>query len=120
MKPFIPSKLAEVVFGLILGYFGYLHFKNVNMMAGGVPHYLPGDGKIWIYITGGGFILAAIAIITGFLKTLACYLLAAQLIVFVIALHLKGVLNDNAASLSQALKDSAIAMGAIVIGNRKK
>ena len=87
MKPIIPSKIAEIIFALVIAYFGYNHFKNADMMAGMVPDYIPGDGKIWIYLTGGGFILAAIAIITGVQKTLACYLLAAVLLIFVFAIH---------------------------------
>src|SRR5881394_2293263 len=99
MKPFIPSKLAEIIFALIIGYFGYLHFKNAGAMAAGEPAYLPGDGKIWIYVSGGGMVLAALAIITGLLKTLACYLLAAELIVFVLILHLKPAMNNSAISM---------------------
>jgi len=119
MKPFIPSKLAEIVFALIIGYFGYLHFKNAGVMASNVPSYMPGEGKVWVYITGGGFILAAIAIITGFMKTVACYLLAAELLVFALALHLKGAINDNPTNTGQLLKETAMAMAAILVGNKK-
>jgi uncharacterized membrane protein YphA (DoxX/SURF4 family) len=119
MKPFIPSKLAEIVFALIIGYFGYLHFKNVNMMAGMVPRYMPGDGKLWIYLSGSGFLLSAIAIITGFLKTAACYLLAAELLVIAFAIHLKPAMNHNPLNTAMLLKDTAMAMCAILIGNRK-
>jgi putative oxidoreductase len=115
MKPFIPSKIAEIVFAIIFGYFGYLHFKNANMMGGMVPDFMPGDGKIWIYVTGAGFILAAIAIIIDMQKTLACYLLAAVLLIFVFAIHIKSF-NTNPSGF---LKDTALAMAAIIIGNRK-
>ena len=119
MKPFIPSKLAEIIFALIIGYFGYLHFKNAGIMAGMVPDYLPGGGKIWIYIAGAGFLLSALAIITGFLKTIACYLLAAELLVFVFILHLKPAMNKDSLHTAMLLKDTAMAMCAILIGNRK-
>ena len=115
MKPIIPSKIAEIIFALVIAYFGYNHFKNADMMGGKVPDYIPGDGKIWIYLAGGGFILAAIAIITGVQKTLACYLLAAVLFIFVFAIHIKSF-NVNPTGV---LKDTAIAMAAIIIGNRK-
>ena len=114
MKPFIPSKVAEIIFALVLAYFGYLHFKNVNMLAGGVPDFMPGEGKIWIYVIGVAFILSAIAIITGIQKTLACYLLAAMLLVFVFTIHMKSFETNP----SGVLKDTAIAMAAIIIGNR--
>jgi uncharacterized membrane protein YphA (DoxX/SURF4 family) len=119
MKPFIPSKLAEIIFALIIGYFGYLHFKNAAGMSGMLPSYMPGDGKIWLYIAGAGFLLAALAIITGLLKTIACYLLAAELLVLVIVIHLKPAINNDGLHIAMALKDSAMAMCAILIGNRK-
>ncbi|HEX7905303.1 MAG TPA: hypothetical protein VF487_15630 [Chitinophagaceae bacterium] len=114
MKPFIPSKVAEIIFALILAYFGYLHFKNTNMLAGGVPDFMPGDGKMWIYVVGVCFILSAIAIITGIQKTLACYLLAAMLLIFVFTVQMKSFETNP----SGVLKDTAIAMAAIIIGNR--
>jgi uncharacterized membrane protein YphA (DoxX/SURF4 family) len=119
MKPFFPSKLAEIIFALIIGYFGYMHLKNAGSMAGMVPDYLPGQGKIWIYLVGAGMVLAALAIITGLLKTIACYLLAAELIVLVLAIHLKPALNNDALHTGMLLKDTAMAMCAILIGNRK-
>lgn len=115
MKPFIPSKIAEIIFAIAIAYFGYLHFKNVNMMAGGVPTFFPGDGKIWIYLSGAGFILAAIAIVVDIQKTLACYLLAAVLLIFVFAIHIKNFGTNP----SGVLKDTAMAMAAIIIGNRR-
>jgi putative oxidoreductase len=116
MKPLIPTKLAEYVFAIVFIYFGYLHFKNAGMMSAGVPDFFPGDGKIYIYLTGAGFILAAIAIIIDVQKTLACYLLAAVLLIFVFTIHIK---NFNA-NPSGVLKDTAMAMAAIIIGNRRK
>lgn len=116
MKPFIPSKFAEIIFALIFIYFGYLHFKNINIMSVGVPDFFPGDGKIYIYLTGAGFILAAIAIIIDMQKTLACYLLAAVLLIFVFTIHIKSFGTNP----SNFLKDTALAMAAIIIGNRGK
>jgi len=116
MKAFIPSKVAEIIFALVFAYFGYLHFKNANIMGGGVPGFFPGDPKIYIYLAGGGFIMAAIAIITGIQKTLACYLLAGVLLLFVFTIHIKSFGSNP----SGFLKDTALAMAAIIIGNRRK
>lgn len=115
MKPFIPSKFAEIIFALVFAYFGYLHFKNAAGMGQMVPDYIPGDGKIWIYVTGAIFVLAAISIIANFQKTLFCYLLAVVLLVFVFTIHIK-MFNTNPSGL---LKDTAMAMAAIIIGNRR-
>jgi putative oxidoreductase len=116
MKAFIPSKLAEVIFALIIAYFGYLHFKNADTMGGGVPSFIPGPGSLWIYITGTCLVLSAVAILTDIKKTLACYLLAALLLVFVFTIHIHHF-NSNP---SQALKDTAMAMCALIIGNNRK
>lgn len=116
MKPFIPTKIAEFFFAIVFMYYGYLHFTNAAAMAAWVPKMFPGDGKIYIYLTGAGYVLAAIAIIINVQKTLACYLLAAVLLIFVFTIHLKNFDTDS----SGVLKDTAIAMAAIIIGNNRK
>ena len=114
MKPIISSKIAGIIYALAIGVFGILHFKNAYAMKDSVPDYMPGDGTIWIYITGACLILAAISIIINKLTRLACYLLAAMFIIFVFTLHLQPLLNGVYTHL---LKDTAMAMGAILIGN---
>lgn len=118
MRPFIPSRVAEIIFALTLIVFGINHLRAGEGMAGAVPTFIPG-GVIWVYITGAAFILAAIAIFINRYKTLACYLLALMLIIFVITIHLPAISGDaSGMALTSALKDTAIAMGAILIGNR--
>ncbi len=114
MKPIIPSRIAAIIYALAIGTFGILHFKNVDIMKGGVPTYMPGGGSLWIYVTGTCLILAAIAIIINKSTLLACYLLALMFVIFVFTLHLKPLLDGN---FTHLLKDSALAMGAIIIGN---
>jgi uncharacterized membrane protein len=116
MKAFIPSKLAEVLFALIIAYFGYWHFTHAVAMGRGVPGFIPGPGSFWIYLTGAGFILAAIAILTDIKKVLACYLLAAMLVLFAFVIHFRSFESNP----FNALKDLAIAMCAIIVGNNKK
>lgn len=116
IKPFFPTKAAEIIFALIFAYFGYLHFKNAAVLGGGVPGFFPGEGKIWVYLTGAAFIFAAISIIARFHRTLGCYLLAFVLIVFVLTVHMRNFGNNP----SGALKDLAMAMGAIIIGNHRR
>lgn len=118
MKKFIPSRLAEVIFALVMGAFAVIHLKYGGGSKDAVPSYFPGDDPVWMYITGTGFALAAIAILLNKFKTLACYLLAAMLLVFVFTIHLPASLKG--ASHYQLLKDVALAMAAIVIGNRTK
>jgi putative oxidoreductase len=117
MKSPLASRLAEIIFALAMGFFGVLHFMNVDAMSGLVPDFMPADGKIWIYITGAGLIAAALAIIINKFKRPACYLLAIMLLIFVFALQLKPAMDGNPGSL---LKDTALAMAAIIIANRHK
>lgn len=115
MKAFIPSKAAELLYALAIAMFGVNHFMKTDMMAKLVPSSLPGGGSLWVYITGSALILAAIAIMIEKYKTLACYLLAAMLLIFVFTLHLQPAMDGNMGNL---LKDTGLAMAAILIGNR--
>ena len=121
MRPFIPSRVAEIIFAITLVVFGINHFRAGEGMAAAIPTFIPG-GVIWVYITGAVFMLAAIAIFINRFKTLACYLLALMMIIFVVTIHLPAFIDADAGggggALTSALKDTAIAMGAILIGNR--
>ncbi|MBL0055012.1 MAG: DoxX family protein [Chitinophagaceae bacterium] len=110
----MPTRVAEMLFALAMGTFGVLHFMHADMMGGMVPSFMPGEGKIWIYVTGAGLVAAAIAILINKYKTMACYLLAAMLLVFVFTLHFKPAMDGN---LGNLLKDTGLAMAAIIIGN---
>ena len=115
MKSFFPTRLAEIIYALVMGIFGVLHFMNADTMSGMIPDFMPADGKIWIYITGAAFIAAALAIIINKFKTPACYLLALMLLVFVFTLHLQPAMDGNP---GQLLKDTGLAMAALIIGNK--
>jgi uncharacterized membrane protein len=114
MKKIIPTRLAEMIYALVMGFFGVSHFMNADKMSGMIPGYMPGDGKIWIYITGTALIAAALAILLNTFKTPACYVLAAMLLIFVFTLHLQPAMDGNP---GQLLKDTGLAMAAIIIGN---
>src|SRR5688572_5632646 len=116
MKPFIPTKLAEVVFALILAWFAFLQVRYMDALAKRVPAYFPGSGKIWIIFFVIVFILTAIAILTGFKKTLACYVFAGLLIFIAIAVNGRVFRTDPA----ESLRDVAFAMTAIIAGNSGK
>ena len=115
MKSLFPTRLAEILYAFIIGFFGVIHFMNVDSLSGMLPDYFPGNGAVWIYITGVGFIAAALAILINKLKTPACYLLAAMWLIFVFTIHLQPALDGNPGEL---LKDTGLAMAAIIIGNR--
>lgn len=115
-KP-IPTRLAEIGYAFVMAAFGILHFKSANLpeVHKSLPSYFPGDPSIWIYISGVGFLLAALAILLNKFKRLASYALAAMLFVFIIVVHLEPAIKDQ--NYYQPLKDLGLAMAAIMIGN---
>ncbi len=118
MKILIPSKVAEIMFGLIIGMFGVFHFINVDSMLGAIPAFMPGSKDIWVYVSGAFLLLVAISIITGKQKMFASYLLAVMLLVIALSVHLKSLMDGSEQAMGQILKDVAMAMGAILIANR--
>jgi uncharacterized membrane protein len=122
MKPFIPTRFAEIAFALIIGFFGINHFIYADTMQLLVPDFMPGDNKIWVYVTGTSFVLAAIAIFINKIKRLAGYLLALLLFIITITIQLMGLLNTTevavkAMFMTNLFKDLAMALCAIMIGN---
>ena len=113
MKQIISSRIAGIIYALAIGAIGILHFTETDTMKTLLPGYLPG-GVFWIYFTGVCLLLAAIAIIIDKQTRLACYLLAAMLLIFGITLHLRPSLTTT---LTLFTKDAAMAMAAILIGN---
>jgi putative oxidoreductase len=122
MKQIVPTRVAEIVFALVIGFFGVNHFMHADMMSGYVPDFMPADAKIWVYVTGAAFILAAIAIITGIMKKPASYLLALLVLIIAFGIQMRGMMKagdegTKALYMTMLLKDLAMAMGAILIGN---
>lgn len=85
---------ARWAFGLSCIVFGVSHFLGVPAVAALVPKWLPPSQSFWAILTGAGFSLAGIAILTEILDVLAARLLAAQLLVFSILVCLPWILHD--------------------------
>ena len=113
------TKIASFIYALALIMFGITHLRTGEGMAGLVPAWLPG-GAIWVYVTGVCLILAALSIIIGKFTRIACFLLAAMLIIFVLTIHLPGVLSGNQMAMGGVLKDTSMAMAALMIADRSK
>lgn len=113
MKPLLSSRVAAIIYGLAIAAFGISHFMGANEMKTLLPDYLPG-GVVWIYFTGVCLLAAAVAIIFNINTRLACYLLAAMLLIFGFTLHLRPSFTTT---FSLFLKDVAMAMAAVLIGN---
>ncbi len=76
------TNAARWVFGLSTVAFGLAHLTNITDNASLVPRWIPPGGDFWVVLTGICFILAGIAILSGFLDVLAARLLTFMFAVF--------------------------------------
>jgi uncharacterized membrane protein YphA (DoxX/SURF4 family) len=74
--------IARWTFGLSAFDFGLGHLTGVQAVATMVPKWIPLGGAFWTVLTGVGFVLAGIAILSRVLDVLAARLLALMLLVF--------------------------------------
>ena len=124
MNQHLVSRLAIWLLAIVMLIFGIHHFRHPDNMLVYVPNYLPG-GIAWVYFVGVAFILASIAFMTNRFVSLAGYLLAALLIVFVILVHLPTYRQAGDAEMRQfafvnMLKDTALAAFALYIAINAK
>jgi len=108
-------KVGRFLYAIPMAIFGLLHFMNGSMMAGMVP--IPG-GVIWVYLVGVALIAAAVSILAGKQAVLATRLLGLLLLIFVLSIHLPGVMAGGegmAGAMTMVLKDTALAGGAFIL-----
>ena len=113
--------IGKYLFAIAMALFGVFHFMNAEEMAVMVPI---AGGKIWIYLSGAGFILAAISIVIGKFDKLACFALALMLVLFVAMIHIPGIMNSDSMvkqqSIIATLKDLALAGGALMAATQAR
>ena len=106
--------IGRYLFIIPMAIFGLFHFMGAKDMAGMVPGWMPG-GIIWVYITGAALILAVVAFFMKKKAKLAMTLLGVMLLIFVLFIHLPGVMGGNQMSMPSLLKDIALAGGAFIL-----
>lgn len=121
MKNLISTRLAIIIFAFIIGFFGANHFLHAKDMASNVPSFLPFP-QVLVYISGTGFLLAAVAFILDRYAKLAGYLLALLLLIIVFSVDVPGIVHAanihvKMIFVTNLLKDAALAMAAVLIAD---
>jgi uncharacterized membrane protein len=75
-------RVARLAFGLCSVIFGLVHFTSLQIVVALVPKWLPPGREFWAMVTGTGFVLAGVAILSGVQDVLGSRLLTLMLIVF--------------------------------------
>lgn len=110
-------KTAKILFAIPFILFGINHFIVGSNMSGAIPQYIPG-GVFWVYFTGLSLIAAGVSIIINIKVKLAMRLLALMLLIFMLTIHLPGILAESFSISASTgfFKDLALVAGALIIG----
>ena len=111
--------ISRLLFAIPMLLSGFFHFTKYNVVTRTVPTYMPFK-EIWAYVTGIGFILAAISIILGKKTRLGAGLLGLMLFLFAFLIHFKGFLRGVPLASSWFIRDVALAGGAFYIASKAK
>jgi uncharacterized membrane protein len=79
--------IGRYLLAVCLCIFGVQHFMIAEPIASLLPAWMPGHVAV-VYLTGSGFIAAGIAIGANVLSNLAAKLLALQMVLFIVLLHI--------------------------------
>lgn len=120
----LTSRLSVIVLSMVMILFGVYHFLFPKNLLVFVPDYLPG-GIIWVYLTGGAFILTALSFLSHKKVRLAAILLVIMLALFAFTIHLPNYLYAGDKDLQQValinmLKDLALSAFALHIASNAK
>lgn len=114
------SRVAVVLFAIVIAVFGFFHFIDPENLVLFVPSYMP-SSHIWVYIMGLVLMLTAVSILLNRQVKLASYVLALLLVTFALAIHLQGYLSLSdkqlkALSFLNMIQDLALACCVLYIG----
>ncbi|HSN08708.1 MAG TPA: hypothetical protein VLS85_06705 [Hanamia sp.] len=121
MKNLISTRLAIIIFAVVIAFFGANTILNARHMVMNIPSFLPAS-KWMVYLSGAGFLLAAMAFIIDRYAKIAGYLLAALLLIIVFSVDFPGIIHATSIPIkmlfvTNMLKDAALAMASILIAD---
>jgi uncharacterized membrane protein len=108
--------LGPLFLAVPIAVFGTEHFTATKILAGMVPHWIPGH-LFWALFVGACLISAALSIAARKYAGIAAALLGLTILLFVLLIHIPGVVNTPTSRLLWvvALRDLAFSGGALSV-----
>ena len=107
------STLGKWLFALPMAVFGFLHFGPTEFTLPYVPAWLPFP-LFWVYFAGVALMLFTLAVILGRKDRLAGRLLALELLLFVMLIHLPKMFDGDFLGVIATFRDTAMAGAALL------
>ena len=111
------KNLGKFMYIIPIGIFGLMHMASAEQMSGMVPAWLPLK-VIIVYLTGLSLIAATVAVVINKRAKLAMTLLAVELLLFVVLIHVVAVVGGNEMQMAMVLKDTSMAGAAFYIASQ--
>jgi len=114
------SRVAVVLFAIVIAFFGLYHFIDPENLVTFVPDYMP-RGHAIVYAVGVVLMLTSLSILLHRRVKMACYVLALLLATFALTVHLQGYLSLSdrqlrALSLMNMIQGLALACCVLYVG----
>lgn len=119
----LTGKFSRIVFAVPFAVFGLFHFVGADQMAAMMQGWPA--ATLLVYVSGAGFLAVAVAIIINKYARLASLLLALELLIIVLTMHVPQLSDPEKMQLAMVslLKDISLMGAALMIagimGNNK-